>query len=99
MYGMPAPSLAYALRADLSDSASCTSSEDEADRPLPGLTCAACMPAIVGTGNTLHDSIPTHDDPHWGHDIASKRRRMQAEARAAAILAAKNGRSTADHSC
>ena len=91
MYGMPAPSVVRACHADSPDSASCTSSEDEADRPLPGLTSAACMPAIVGTGNTLHDSTITHDDPRWGLDTASKRRRMQAEARASAIFGHPNG--------
>ena len=89
MYGMPAYLAACVRRSDSPDSASGTSSEDEADCPPPGLTCATCMPAIVGTGNTSHDSTFTHDDPRWGHDTLGRRRRMQAEARAAAILAAK----------
>ena len=68
-----------------------SSSEDEAEHPGPGLAAAVCMTAIGSTGqHNNHESNATDDDPRWGHDTASKRRRRLAEARATAVLAKRN---------
>ena len=66
-----------------------SSSEDEVELPRPGISCSVCMTATVGnTGLPLDTSLSADDrGPHWDLDTASRRRRVQAETKALAILA------------
>ena len=66
-----------------------SSSEDETELPRPGISCAVCMTATVGNAGLPLDTTPstTSRVPYWAHDTASRRRRVQAEAKASAILA------------
>ena len=66
-----------------------SSSEDEVELPRPGISCSVCMTATVGnTGLPLDTSLSADGrGPHWDLDTASRRRRVQAETKASAILA------------